>query len=98
MEERIKINSTALKLELSGMQKKMTRVKDSLKWMEEQAAILKDHWQGEAGETWSVTFRQWLQTDMECVLAMQKILTSAEQMGILISTVEKRNNGLVSGG
>lgn len=94
----MKLNSSALKRELSGMQKKMTRVKDSLKWMDEQTAMLKDHWQGEASDTWMAAFRQWLQKDMECVLTMQKIFARAEQMGILISAVERRIDGLISGG
>lgn len=94
----MKLNSSALKRELSGMQKKMTRVKDSLKWMDEQIAMLKDHWQGEASETWTADFRQWLQKDMEYVLTMQKILTRAEKMGILISAAERRIDGLISGG
>lgn len=73
------------------MRQQAMKVKDSLKWMEERAAMLQEHWEGEAATTWFDTFREWLRMDMEHVVVMQEILDRAEQMGVLLATVEQNN-------
>lgn len=60
------------------MRQQAMKVKDSLKWMEERAAMLQEHWEGEAATTWSDTFREWLRMDMEHVVVMQEILDRAD--------------------
>lgn len=85
------LNSSMLKKEILEMRQQMMKVKDSLKWMEERTAMLQEHWEGEAGTTWSNTFREWLRMDTEHVVVMQEILDRAAQMGILLAAVEQSN-------
>lgn len=85
------LNSSMLKKEILEMRQQMMKVKDSLKWMEERTAMLQEHWEGEAGTTWSNTFREWLRMDTEHVVVMQEILDRAEQMGILLAAIEQSN-------
>lgn len=85
------LNSSMLKKEIIEMRQQMMKVKDSLKWMEERAAMLQEHWEGEAETTWVNTFQEWLRMDTEHVVAMQEILDRAERMGILLAAVEQNN-------
>jgi len=85
------LNSSMLKKEIIEMRQQMTKVKDSLKWMEERAAMLQEHWEGEAGTTWANTFQEWLRMDTEHVVVLQGILDRAERMGILLAEVEQNN-------
>lgn len=91
MNGHIMMNSSMLKKEIIEMRQQAMKVKDSLKWMEERAAMLQEHWEGEAATTWSDTFREWLRMDMEHVVVMQEILDRAERMGVLLATVEQNN-------
>ena len=85
------LNSSMLKKEIIEMRQQMMKVKDSLKWMEERAAMLQEHWEGEAGTTWANTFQEWLRMDTEHVVVLQGILDRAERMGILLAEVEQNN-------
>ena len=91
MNGHIMLNSSTLKKEIIEMRQQMMRVKDPLKWMEERAAMLQEHWEGEAGITWVNTFREWLRMDTEHVAVMQEILDRAERMGILLAAAEQNN-------
>ena len=91
MNGHVMMNSSILKKEIIEMRQQMTKVKDSLKWMEERAAMLQEHWEGEAGTTWGNTFKEWLRMDTKHVVVMQEILDKAEQMGILLAAVEQNN-------
>ena len=91
MNGHVMLNSSMLKKEIIEMRQQMMKVKDSLKWMEERASMLQEHWEGEAGTTWANTFKEWLQMDTEHVVVMQEILDRAERMGILLAAVEQNN-------
>ena len=91
MNGHVMMNSSMLKKEIIEMRQQMTKVKDSLKWMGERAAMLQEHWEGEAGTTWVNTFTEWLRMDTEHVVVLQEILDRAERMGILLAEVEQNN-------
>ena len=91
MNGHVMMNSSMLKKEIIEMRQQMTKVKDSLKWMEERAAMLQEHWEGEAGTIWGNTFTEWLRMDTEHVVVLQEILDRAERMGILLAEVEQNN-------
>jgi uncharacterized protein YukE len=87
----VMLNSSMLKKEIAEMRQQIMKVKDSLKWMEERAAMLQEHWEGEAGTTWGNTFQEWLRIDTEHVAVLQEILDRAEKMGIILATAEQNN-------
>ena len=80
------------------MRSLLGEAKDSMKRMEESALLLQEHWQGEAREIWMDTLFKKIQTDMEHVDTMLKLLTKTEGMGRMIVATEQYMMGWVQEG